>query len=142
VVFRSRRARAPSKSFSRCSTRRKIRRRWLQGFRRSARRRRVVVNALSEWLVAQYTRREYLRDALFPCEITQELQIVGKTDRMGTTVTFKPDAQVFDETAFNYDTLLTRMREQAFLNAGLRIRIIDERPGREPGRDALRRRHS
>ncbi len=61
---------------------------------------------------------------------------------MGTTVTFKPDAQVFDETAFNYDTLLTRMREQAFLNAGLRIRIIDERPGREPGRDALRRRHS
>ncbi len=91
-----------------------------------------VVNALSEWLVAQVHKGGNIYEMRFSRgEITQELQIVGKTDRMGTTVTFKPDTQVFDETAFSYDTLLTRMREQAFLNAGLRIRIVDERPGRE-----------
>jgi DNA gyrase/topoisomerase IV subunit B len=75
-------------------------------------------------------------------EITQELKIVGTTNKTGTTVTFKPDGDVFDETFFNYDTLLTRMREQAFLIAGLKIRLIDARLGHEAGRrDALRGRH-
>jgi DNA gyrase subunit B len=91
-----------------------------------------VVNALSEWLVAQVHKGGNVYEMRFSRgEITQELKIVGKSDKTGTTVTFKPDADIFDETVFNYDTLLTRMREQAFLNAGLRIRIIDERPGRE-----------
>ncbi len=91
-----------------------------------------VVNALSEWLVAQVHKGGSIYEMRFSRgEITQELKIVGSTDKTGTTVTFKPDAEIFDETVFDYDTLLKRMREQAFLNAGLRIRIIDERSGRE-----------
>ncbi len=53
-------------------------------------------------------------------DITQQLTVIGTTDRTGTTVSFKPDPQIFEETVFNYETLLTRMREQAFLNAGLK----------------------
>src|SRR5699024_12687538 len=56
---------------------------------------------------------------------------VGTTDRTGSTVTLKPDAEMFEETEYSYDTLHTRMREEAFLNAGLRIRTVDKRPGRE-----------
>lgn len=91
-----------------------------------------VVNALSEELVAQVHKGGNIYEMRFSRgDITQELKIVGKTDKSGTTVTFKPDTEIFEETVFSYETLLTRMREQAFLNAGLRIRIIDERPGRE-----------
>ena len=64
-------------------------------------------------------------------EITQELKIVGQTDKTGSTIIFKPDPEIFEELTFNYETILTRMREQAFLNAGLKIRTIDERPGSE-----------
>ena len=89
-----------------------------------------VVNALSEWLVAQVHLNGSIYEMRFNRgEIVQELTIIGTTDRTGTTVTFKPDYQIFDELVFSYDTLLTRMREQAFLNAGLKIRLIDERPG-------------
>ena len=66
-----------------------------------------VVNALSEWLTVQVHR--------------------DGTDHTGTTVTFKPDPEMFEDTVYNYDTLHTRMREEAFLNAGLRITIADER---------------
>ena len=59
------------------------------------------------------------------------VKIVGETDRTGTTVTFKPDDQMFDTVEYDYETLHTRMREQAFLNAGLRITIEDKREGRE-----------
>ncbi len=91
-----------------------------------------VVNALSEWLVAQVHKGGNIYEMRFARgEITQELKIVGTTEKTGTTVTFKPDAEIFDQTVFDYETLLKRMREQAFLNAGLRIRIIDERPGSE-----------
>jgi DNA gyrase subunit B len=91
-----------------------------------------VVNALSEWLVAQVHKNGKIYEMRFSRgDITQELTVVGETDRVGTTVTFKPDPEIFDELVFNYDTLHTRMREQAFLNAGLLIRTADRRPGRE-----------
>ena len=91
-----------------------------------------VVNALSEWLVAQVHKGGNIYEMRFSRgEITQELKIVGTTEKVGTTVTFKPDAEIFDQIIYDYDTLLKRMREQAFLNAGLKIRIVDEREGRE-----------
>ena len=61
--------------------------------------------------------------------VTQPMTIVGDTDHTGTTVTFKPDPEMFEDTEYNYDTLHTRMREEAFLNAGLCIRTVDARPG-------------
>ena len=61
-------------------------------------------------------------------KITQEMKVVGKTDHTGTTVTFKPDPEMFETLEYNYDTLHTRMREEAFLNAGLRIQTVDLRP--------------
>jgi DNA gyrase subunit B len=91
-----------------------------------------VVNALSEWLTVQVHKNGKIYEMRFSRgEITQKLTIVGDTDKTGTTVTFKPDPEIFDERVFSYDTLLTRMREQAFLNAGLTIRTIDERAGCE-----------
>ncbi len=64
-------------------------------------------------------------------KITQEMKVVGRTDHTGTTVTFKPDPEMFDTLEYNYETLHTRMREEAFLNAGLRIQTVDLRPGQE-----------
>jgi len=64
-------------------------------------------------------------------DITQELTVVGETDRTGTEVSFMPDGDIFDECDFSYEILRTRMREQAFLNGGLRITTRDEREGRE-----------
>ena len=60
--------------------------------------------------------------------ITQEMRVVGTTDGHGTKVTFKPDGEMFDTLQYDYETLHTRMREQAFLNAGLHITIEDKRP--------------
>ena len=91
-----------------------------------------VVNALSEWLVARVHKNGRLYEMKFARgDITQELTLIGDTDQTGTTVTFKPDDEIFDECDFNYEVLRTRMREQAFLNGGLRITTRDERPGRE-----------
>ena len=59
------------------------------------------------------------------------MKVVGRTDHTGTTVTFKPDPEMFDTLEYNYETLHTRMREEAFLNAGLRIQTVDLRPGQE-----------
>ena len=91
-----------------------------------------VVNALSEWLEVQVHKNGEIYEMKFSRgKITQEMKVVGKTDHTGTTVTFKPDPQMFDTLEYSYDTLHTRMREEAFLNAGLKIHTIDERPGRE-----------
>ena len=91
-----------------------------------------VVNALSEWLTVQVHKDGKIHEMRFSRgAITQEITVVGDTDRTGTTVTFKPDGQMFDTLEYDYETLHTRMREQAFLNAGLRITIDDARPGRE-----------
>ena len=93
-----------------------------------------VVNALSEWLEVQVHKNGHIYEMKFSRgDITQEMKIIGDTDHTGTTVTFKPDPEVFDTLVYDYDILHTRMREQAFLNAGLRITITDARPGSEQG---------
>ena len=91
-----------------------------------------VVNAMSEWLVVHVHKNGKIYEMKFSRgNITQEMKIVGETDRSGTTVRFKPDPEIFDETVYDYDTLHTRMREQAFLNGGLYISTEDRREGRE-----------
>ncbi len=91
-----------------------------------------VVNALSEWLTVQVHKDGKIYEMRFSRgHITQEMRIVGETDYTGTTVTFKPDPEMFDTLDYDYETLHTRMREQAFLNAGLRITITDARTGQE-----------
>jgi len=97
-----------------------------------------VVNALSEWLTVQVHKNGKIHEMSFSRgNIVKEMEVVGDTDRTGTTVTFMPDGEMFDTLDFDYETLHTRMREQAFLNAGLRITIEDRRPGREQG-DTMR----
>ncbi|MBQ3135034.1 MAG: DNA topoisomerase (ATP-hydrolyzing) subunit B [Oscillospiraceae bacterium] len=87
-----------------------------------------VVNALSEWLEVQVHKNGKIHQMKFARgHIAQEMTVIGDTDRTGTMVTFKPDPEMFDTTEYNYDTLHTRMQQQAFLNAGLRISIADER---------------
>ena len=91
-----------------------------------------VVNAMSEWLVVHVHKNGKIYEMKFSRgNITQEMKIVGDTDRSGTTVRFKPDPEMFDETVYDYETLHTRMREQAFLNGGLYISTEDRRPGKE-----------
>ena len=88
-----------------------------------------VVNALSEWLEVEVHRGGKIYQMKFSRgEKTQDMTVIGETDRTGTTVRFKPDPQMFEDTVYDYETLHVRMREQAFLNAGLRISIFDERP--------------
>ena len=91
-----------------------------------------VVNALSEWLEVQVQKDGRIYEMKFSRGgITQEMTVLGDTDQTGTAVTFKPDPEMFDTLVYDYETLHTRMREQAFLNAGLRITITDARPGQE-----------
>ena len=91
-----------------------------------------VVNALSEWLEVSVHKDGQIYQMKFSRgDITQEMKIIGVTDRTGTVVTFKPDPEMFDTLEYDYETLHTRMREQAFLNAGLHITISDCRPGME-----------
>ncbi len=91
-----------------------------------------VVNALSEWLeVCVHKDGKIYQMKFSRGEITQGLTVIGETDHTGTVVRFKPDPEMFDDTVYDYEILHTRMREQAFLNGGLRITIEDKRPGRE-----------
>jgi DNA gyrase subunit B len=87
-----------------------------------------VVNALSEWLeveVCQNGHRYYQR---FEYGVAvADLAITGDTDEVGSKIAFKPDSGIFEETRFDLDTLLDRLREQAFLNAGIQIKISDKR---------------
>ena len=87
-----------------------------------------VVNALSESLTARVYKNGNIYEMKFARgNITQPMTIVGKTDKTGTEVTFQPDPEMFDDTIYSYETLRDRMREEAFLNAGLSISISDNR---------------
>ena len=87
-----------------------------------------VVNALSEWLKVRVHKNGNIYEMKFARgAITQEMRIVGTTDRTGTEVTFQPDPEMFDSTVYDYEILHTRMREKAFLTAGLNISIADKR---------------
>ena len=91
-----------------------------------------VVNALSEWLQVRVHRNGNIYEMKFARgHVVQDMTVVGETDHTGTEVTFKPDPVMFDDTVYNYETLHTRLREEAFLNAGLSITISDARPGKE-----------
>ena len=96
-----------------------------------------VVNALSEWLKVRVYKEGNIYEMKFARgNITQEMRIVGKTDKTGTEVTFQPDPEMFDDTVYDYEILHTRMREKAFLTAGLRISIADNR-GEEEIQDTM-----
>ncbi len=96
-----------------------------------------VVNALSQWLQVRVHKNGSIYQMCFSRgSITQEMTVVGKTDKTGTEVTFQPDPEMFDTLEYDYETLHTRMREEAFLNAGLSITITDDR-GEEPIRDTM-----
>jgi DNA gyrase subunit B len=89
------------------------------------------VNALSKWLEVKVRRnaKEYHQRYERGKTVTN-LKIIGKAKDTGTTVTFLPDKEIFETTEFDYDTIATRLREMAFLNAGLQIEITDERTGK------------
>ena len=96
-----------------------------------------VVNALSEWLEVQVHKNGKIYEMKFSRgSITEQMKIVGTTDHTGTVVRFKPDPDMFEDRVYDYDILHTRMREQAFLNAGLRITTEDRR-GEEPIRETM-----
>ena len=97
-----------------------------------------VVNALSEWLEVQVHKGGKIYEMKFARgAITSPITVIGSTDRTGTTVTFKPDPEMFDDTVYDYEILHKRMREQAFLNAGLRISIADDRNADSPLSDTM-----
>ena len=87
-----------------------------------------VVNALSEWLQVRVHKNGLIHEMKFSRgHITQEMRVVGKTEKTGTEVTFQPDPEMFDSLIYDYEILHERMREEAFLNAGLSITITDDR---------------
>ena len=92
-----------------------------------------VVNALSEWMEVENKRDGHAYTERFERgKVARAFKDAGKTDEHGVYVHFKPDPEIFqDTTEFDYDILLNRMREQAFLNAGVKILLRDVRPGRE-----------
>jgi DNA gyrase subunit B len=87
-----------------------------------------VVNALSEWLVAEVERDgKVYRQEFSRGEPQGEMKVVGISKESGTTISFLPDGEIFDETVFDATTLLSRFREMAFLTRGLRFTFTDER---------------
>ncbi len=87
-----------------------------------------VVNALSEWLHVRVHKNGLIHEMKFSRgNITQEMKVIGKTEKNGTEVTFQPDPEMFDSLVYDYEILHERMREEAFLNAGLSITITDDR---------------
>lgn len=90
-----------------------------------------VVNALSEWVKVKVYRDGKIHEQKYRRGVPQyDLKVTGETERTGTSVTFKPDPEIFtDTTVYNYETLQTRIRELAFLNRGIQIRLLDERTG-------------
>ncbi|MBM4037732.1 MAG: DNA topoisomerase (ATP-hydrolyzing) subunit B [Planctomycetes bacterium] len=92
----------------------------------------TVVNALSEWLTVEVRMKGDVHHMRFERGVTTSgLKVIGKSKGTGTTVTFKPDREVFSDTTFNFDTIATRMRELAFLNRGVKITLRDERTDKD-----------
>jgi DNA gyrase subunit B len=90
------------------------------------------VNGLSEWLEAEVRRDGHIYSQNFQRGKTaSKLQVIGKSSKTGTKITFKPDPRIFPVTEFSYDILSNRLRELAFLNAGIEINLRDERSDRE-----------
>ena len=87
-----------------------------------------VVNALSEWLELTVKDGKNVHFQRFERgHYDEPLKIIGETNETGTSVMFKADGEIFEHTVYDYDTLLRRLREQAFLNAGIRIVFTDKR---------------
>ncbi|MCM8800750.1 MAG: DNA topoisomerase (ATP-hydrolyzing) subunit B [Candidatus Omnitrophica bacterium] len=91
-----------------------------------------VVNALSEWLEVEVRRDGKIYHQRYERGKTvSKLTVIGKSNSTGTKITFKPDKTIFSKIEFSYDTLAQRLRELAFLNKGLKIKLVDERSGKE-----------
>ena len=87
-----------------------------------------VVNALSEWLeVVVYKEGKKYRQRYERGNVVTDLEVIGDTQKRGTKVTFKPDAQIFEDTVYDFEILKERLRETAFLTKGLKIILIDDR---------------
>ena len=92
------------------------------------------VNALSTYLKAEVRRNGHIYMQEFSCgKPLHDVQVVGDADTTGTTITFKPDGSIFTVTEYKYDILATRLRELAFLNAGITLRLTDKRVQKEDG---------
>ena len=98
-----------------------------------------VVNALSEWLeLTVYDGKEiHFQRFEYGGHYKEQMKVIGTTDKTGTQVRFKPDSTIFHSTEFKYDILLDRLREQAFLNAGLKIVLSDLRDEDKPKQEVL-----
>ena len=88
-----------------------------------------VVNALSEWLYAEVKRNGKTYRIGFACGITTSpLEVIGAAEQTGTKIHFKPDVTIFEDTVYSFEVLKHRIRELAFLNRGIYVTLIDERP--------------
>ncbi len=89
-----------------------------------------VVNALSEWCVAEVCQGGKIHRQRYERGVPRtDLEVIGSTEKTGTLIQFKPDAQIFETVDFNYESISHRLRELAFLNKGMEIRVVDERSG-------------
>ena len=96
-----------------------------------------VVNALSEWLKVEVHNGGKIHEMSFHRGAKDgDMRVTGDSDRTGSIITFKPDGEIFDDLVYDYEILLNRLREQAFLNAGLSITLTDRR-GEELIQDAM-----
>ena len=87
-----------------------------------------VVNALSEWLEVEVCDGSQVHFMRFERgDVIEPIKVIGKTDKTGSKITFKPDPEIFEETEFDFELLKNRLREQAFLNAGIKIYLEDLR---------------
>ncbi len=92
-----------------------------------------VVNALSEWLEAEVYRDGGVYFQRYERGVpTQEMEVIGKSEKTGTKITFKPDKEIFESIEYRSEILINRLRELAFLNRGLKIKFTDERGEEEP----------
>ena len=92
------------------------------------------VNALSTYLKAEVRRNGKVHMQEFSCgKPLHDVQVIDNTDKTGTTISFKPDGSIFTVTEYKYDILATRLRELAFLNAGITLRVTDKRVQKEDG---------